>query len=189
VKAILKIAYGIVCGLLSAGLIYLISSQPRGEPIKLNPPPTSAPLVVYVTGAVNHPGVYKLSQDSRVQDAIIEAGGLSVDADPQNLNLAAFLKDGSRVLVPTLYSVIPTQDIPETASLGKRSSDIDYMININTATQEELESLPYIGTEYAQRIIAYREAYGTFATIEAIQEVYGIGPKTFENIKDLITIK
>jgi competence protein ComEA len=123
-----------------------------------------------------------------LKDAIEIAGGLLLEADADRLNLAANLVDGSQIVVPTL------QPVGSTAETASRSGDIpllitetDHLVNINTATQAELESLPWIGPALAQGIIAYREANGPFDSIEEIMDVYGIGPKTFENIKDLIT--
>jgi competence protein ComEA len=186
----LKISFGAVCALLGAGVILLISSTPRGQAIPLSPPPSPAPIVVHLAGAVLNPGVYSLPPGSRVRDAIEIAGGMLPEADPGNLNLAAYLVDGSRVAIPTLPPVQPT---PEATAQSNPTSlpipDVNHPVNINTATQAELESLPYIGPALAQRIIAYREANGLFESIEEIVEVYGIGQQTFENIKDLITIE
>jgi competence protein ComEA len=108
------------------------------------------------------------------------------EADTQALNLAAFLQDGEQISIPAVQPTQPALEPPAraaplpTAQSGK-------LININTATQAELESLPGIGPALAQQIIAYRKANGPFATIEDIIDVPGIGPKTFEKIKDLIT--
>jgi competence protein ComEA len=180
-------AIWVVFGLLIAAVILLVSSQPRGQAITLLPPPTPAPLVVHVTGAVAQPGVYQLTASSRVQDAIQAAGGLLPEADAQALNLAAFLQDGEQISIPAVQPTLPASEPPSraaplpTAQAGK-------LININTATQTELESLPGIGPALAQQIIAYRKVHGPFATIEDIIDVPGIGPKTFEKIKDLITV-
>lgn len=188
-RSLLNITFGAFCGLFGAGILLLVTSKHRGEPITLEPPPTPAPIVVHVTGAVNDPGVISLSQGSRIQDAITAAGGFTDHADIQNLNLAAYLEDGKYIQVPAIATITATIENPPLPTWGVRSFVIDSKININTASQQELESLPFIGSEYALRIIAYRNANGPFETIEAIQEVYGIGPKTFENIKDLITVE
>ena len=102
------LAVGIIGGLLGSGVIYLTSSQPRGEGITLLPPPTSAPIVVHIVGAVFEPGVYSLPTKSRQQDAIEAAGGFLSNANPQVLNLAAPLQDGDRIVVPTIPSDTPT---------------------------------------------------------------------------------
>jgi competence protein ComEA len=190
------LAIGIAAGVLASGLILLVSRPPRGENIDLTPPPTAAPLVVHVTGAVADPGVYHLPAHSRVQDAVQAAGGFLPEADDQAINLAAFLQDGERLSIPAQAPTRPVaenQPVPPAAnpttapdnpgSLGSSGSPI----NINTATQAELESLPGIGPVIAGRIIAYRQDHGPFASIQAIQDVSGIGPVTFERIQNLIT--
>jgi competence protein ComEA len=190
-----KIPFGVVCGLLGVGVILLVSSQPRGQPITLVPPPTPIPIVVHITGAVIHPGVYTLPPGSRVQDAIQAAGGASQDADLEAVNLAGFLEDGSRLSIPRIQPIPPTEEVPPTPGSSRGGNEAplfpssDNPININTANQAELESLPGIGPVYAQRIIAYREANGPFTTIEDIIKVSGIGQSTFELIMELITVE
>jgi competence protein ComEA len=132
---------------------------------------------------VQNPGVYALPRSSRVQDAIQAAGGMLAEADEQILNLAAPLKDGERVKVPnrrpTAAALPPSSSAPTTGS---------GLINLNWATQAELESLPGIGPEMAKRILDFRDQNGPFENIEAIQEISGIGPATFARIQDLITV-
>lgn len=193
----------IIVALLAVGIIYLVASPPRGEAIALQAPPTPAPLLVHVVGAVADPGLYSLPLNSRVQDVIDAAGGLTQDADSSALNLAARIEDGERILVPSVpASPLPTQvAAPEVVAPGaepspqtfpNQSTTIDpfasELVNINTATQEQLEELPGIGPVTAAKIIAYREEFGPFASVEAIQEVSGIGPVKFEGMKDLITV-
>jgi competence protein ComEA len=190
----LKILAGILGGLLGAGLILLLVSRPRGQPVTLQSPPEPAPLVVHVSGAVNQPGVFTLPAGSRVKDALQAAGGLAPAAQPGALNLAALVQDGSKIAVPF---VPPTPDPlrlttapASTPAAGVRPSPAGpkFPININTASQDELEALPGIGPVIAQKIILYRTANGPFTKIEDIQKVSGIGPKTFEEIKTLITV-
>jgi len=189
-----------VGGLLIAGVIYLVASPPRGESISLQPPPTHAPMLVHVVGAVSQPGIYSLPPQSRVQDAVDSAGGLLPDANPLALNLAAYLSDGEQIVVPTMVpTVTPTVIVVESQS-NKPSNFLrqpppppgptnsSQLININTASQTELETLPGVGPVIAAKIIAYREAHGRFYTIEEILEVSGIGPVKFEGIKNLITV-
>ena len=183
-----KLLLGLFCGLLAAGLILLVSSPPRGQPISLLPPPTEAPIVVYVAGAVAHPGVYALPPGSRAQDAIQVAGGLLPQANPQLLNLAELLEDGVKVSVPTQYPTPLPASLTPLPGVTQSKAGILYPININTATLEELDSLPEIGPSLAQRIIEYREKNGLFKSIEEIMNVSGIGPSIFEQIKDLITV-
>lgn len=180
------IGLGALIGLLAAGILLLVSSAPRGEAIRLSPPPTASPLVVDVRGAVTQPGVYELPLGSRVQDAIQAAGGALPEADLAGLNLAAPLEDGAAIRVPEQAEA----QSPPSRSGGVTIPEVPgSLININTATQEALESLPGIGPALAQRVIAYREANGPFPSIEAIQNVSGIGPGIFEKIKDLITVE
>ena len=196
-KDLLKIAFGLICALLATGLITLVARQPSGEPVALSPPPSPAPLMVHVNGAVAQPGVYTLPPGSRVQDAIEAAGGFLDEADEGSLNLAAVLEDGSQI---TALFQQPTQPPPSEPTAVTRGESIPLStpsrsptpkglkININTATQGELESLPMIGPVLARQIIYYRTDHGPFKKIEDIVDVPGIGPKTFEVIKDLITV-
>jgi competence protein ComEA len=131
-----------------------------------------------------------LSQGSRVQDALQAAGGALPEADVELLNLAASVEDGARVHVPVKGE---TQDPPLKSNeivIPANSNAVTPggLININSASQAELETLPGIGPELAQRIIEHRQANGLFASIEAIQDVSGIGPGKFEEIKELITV-
>ena len=189
------IIFGLVVGLAAAGLVYLASTPPRGQPIQLSEPPTPAPLMVYVSGSVIQPGLYALPNDSRVQDAIQAAGGLLPEANSASLNLAARVRDGEQLTIPTLIPTSPpvcqvgadgvrVQTLPPatipTAQPGK--------ININTASLEELDTLPGIGPVTAQKIIDYRQTNGPYQTIEAIMDIDGIGPTTFASIENLITI-
>ena len=193
-----KVAFGILCVLLGGGLIYLVSSPPRGVPLQLLPLPSPAPIQVHVAGAVIHPGVYSLPAGSRLEQAIQAAGGAASSADLQALNLAAFLEDGSQLLVPTkapLATATPNNpqvratDLPTQASDWKTSTPtVTFPININTATLQELDALPYIGQIRASEIIAYRQAHGPFKRIEDLLKVYGITQEVFDRIKGLITV-
>lgn len=187
-KGVWQVALGVVCGLLAAGLILLVAAPPRGEAIRLLPPPTAAPLAVHVNGAVASPGVYWLPPGSRVAQAIQAAGGALPQADEQALNLAAPLHDGEQVRVPTQAREETAWPTSEASRSLLAPSGAPSLININTATQSELESLPGIGPVLAQRIIEYRQAHGPFTRLEDLLNVPGIGPKTFERIKDLITL-
>jgi competence protein ComEA len=188
----------IFVGLLAIGVIYLIASPPRGESITLQAPPSPAPIQVHVIGAVMHPGLYSLPVGSRVQDAIDAAGGFSKDADPHALNLAAFIQDEVQIVVPQLTPtqnptlILPPNTETESPGIPGRSPTLpplfSTLININTATLDELDTLPGIGPATSEKIIAYREENGPFLTIEAIQDVSGIGPVKFDGMKDLITV-
>ncbi len=187
------IGFSIIITLLAVGVILLVSSRPRGEPIRIIPPPTQPPFVIQVGGAVANPGVYRLAPGSRVLDAIQAAGGLTPDADAALINQAALVQDGQMIWVPLQSSqaqnppgtALPQSDIPSNTPPAIQAS---YPLNLNTATAEELETLPGIGPELAGRIVAYRNTFGPFAQIEDILAVDGIGPKTLDKIKDLITL-
>jgi competence protein ComEA len=183
-------AFIVVGVLLGTGVIFLVTRPPRGEPIVLLPAPTPAPITVYVQGGVNRPGLYSLPQQSRVNDAILAAGGLSNNGDTGSLNLAEILKDGDQVSVPTYLN--PTVNGEKSGQAtdppDKPTSSSLTIVNINTASVDELDTLPEIGVKTAQAIIDYRNAHGLFTKIDDILKVQGIGPVTFEKIKDLITI-
>ena len=173
-KAFMNIVYGVLIGLLAAGVIWLAASRPRGEPVTLLPTPMPGMLTVYVSGAVVTPGVYLLPDGSRVDAAIQAAGGFVPGAEPGSINLAAELKDGQQIDVPGIVS----------------SSHINAgRVNINSATVSELDALPGIGPMTAQTIVDYRLQNGPFQVIQDLQNVPGIGPATYERIKDYITIE
>jgi competence protein ComEA len=178
---------GVMFGLLAAGIITLVTRLPAGEAIQLLPAPTTPPLVVHVSGAVVTPGVYTLLPGSRVADALQAAGGLAAQADPEKLNLAQVLTDGQKIDVPEIIVSNPAEP-----TMGETTRSIELtsgLININTANQEELESLPEIGPHLAQEIIIYRETNGAFESVDELLDVPGIGTVTLETIRDLITIE
>lgn len=147
------------------------------------PENASGEVVVHVAGAVSSPGVYTLPADSRVDDAV-RAAGATADADLSQLNLAQKLADGQKITVPVAGAT------PADGSSAATTADSDNggLININTATQEELETLPSIGEVRAQAIIAYREEHGGFRTTDELMEVSGIGEKIFADIAPHITV-
>jgi competence protein ComEA len=157
------------------------------EPTSTLPPsPTPAPIRVYVSGAVQSPAVYELPRGSIVQDAVEAAGGPATDADLDSINMALELQDQQHVRLPRAGEADPPPVISGGASRGGET--LGHLVDINTATAEELETLPGVGEVMAQRIIDYREANGPFETIEEIQKVSGIGPKTFEGMRDFIAV-
>jgi competence protein ComEA len=209
-KNVLYVLLGVMAGFVLAGVLVFVSRAPAGEPIMLQPAPTKAPLAVHVIGAVPRPGLYEFAEGVRVQDAIDAAGGLLAEANVDALNLAALLEDGQQLVIPyqdgreissegdtvdlpSSESDVPSPDgsssDPSSSETGS-SADIPNveLVNINTATLEELNALPSIGPTTAQKIIDYRTENGDFSTIEDIMNVSGIGPATFEDIKDLITV-
>ena len=155
-------------------------------------------IVVHVTGSVKSPGIVKLKDGSRIEDAIEAAGGLTENADISKVNLAYVLEDGIKIKIPSSSeedigdgdvlidgsgeNVVEEDDSQSTNQNGKG-------ININKADETELQTLPGIGDSLASRIVEYRKQNGKFANIEDIKNVSGIGDSKFSNIKDLITVK
>lgn len=143
---------------------------------------------VHIDGQIKNRGVVELEEGSRLVDAIEKSGGLTEEADTSNINLADILQDGEKVYI---YS---KQEVEELKSIGKLNEEIDNTtkkdnkININTATQAELEEITGIGPSLAQKIIEYRESNGKFKDIEELKNVSGIGDKKFESMKSQITI-
>ena len=189
-KTVLYIFIGILLGLLLAGGIWLAARTPEGESVLLRPAPTSEPIQVHIAGAVVRPGLYDLPEDSRVMDAVEAAGGFVAEADKNSINLAARLEDAQRLDIPYVAGYIPDVEQGFVVISEGTPSPLagEELVNINTASLEELDTLPGIGPTTAQKIIDYREENGPFATIEDIVNVSGIGAATYEDIKDLITV-
>lgn len=147
--------------------------------------------IVYVCGNVKNPGVYELLPGSRINDALVLAGGALPGSDLNSINLAEKISDGQKIYIPKIGELQSQSSLPssiggtkqETISADKRK------ININTATKEELKTLSRIGDKLAERIIEYRQKHGPFKSIEEIKNVNGIGEKIFESIKDSITVQ
>ena len=189
-----------------------VSTQGSVEVIDLNQPPKpeaaptestapteptpSAEVVVHVSGAVKRAGVYRLAPDSRVADAIEQAGGATEHADLDALNLAEPLQDGQKIHVPrkgevslpTVASVAPSRT-PRSAPQAAATATPQFPINLNTATAEQLEAIPGIGPVLAQRIIEYRQTHGRFQSVDELLEVRGIGPKRLENMRPYVVVK
>lgn len=195
-KNVLYILLGVMAGFVLAGVLLLVSRAPAGNPIALLPAPTEAPIAIHVIGAVPRPGLYEFPEGARVQDAIDAAGGLLTIANAESLNLAALLEDGQQLDIPYIPGSEPVDgsgsgttvlELPTSATPTAIPSTNLELININTASVDELDSLPGIGPTTAQKIIDYRDANGPFSAIEDIMNVSGIGPSTFDEIKTLIT--
>ncbi len=189
-----------------------------GEPdfvveTEASPPAPGAPtpipkseIVVHVTGAVKSPGVYYLSTNARVHEAIEKAGGGTDQADVHSLNLAAKICDGQQIDVPMIRQIPDVKQDSPSSSVAqeyiiptspnssvtpqpsvRRSAPLDGVrININTATSQELQTLRGIGPAMARRIIEYRQTSGGFSTVDDLTNVKGIGEKTLEKIRDRI---
>lgn len=190
---------------------YLVSYEPPTTTIQILPPAptptnlptaTPAPVEVYVTGAVQTPQArLTLPYGSRVEDAIAAAGGTTDDAHLDAVNLAQVLHDGDQVhvpakpnpteqtvVVPTVVLPTPNTSQPTTAPAAVSGSSTSGLININTATLDELDTLPEIGPAIAQRIIDYRTQNGPFQSVDDLVNVSGIGEATLAKLRPLITI-
>lgn len=141
-------------------------------------------ILVYVSGAVNKPGVFKLGHNARIIDLVNLAGGLTSEADVAKTNMAQVLKDGMHIHV--VAKVVVSQgggNLP--TNTGKGSGGI---VNINTADKSALDTLPGVGPALAERILEYRQTNGYFTEIEGLRKVPGVGASKFEKMKDKITI-
>lgn len=152
-------------------------SNPTGM-IILSDPPTH--LTVYVTGAVRHPGVYTLHNGTRVQDAILIAGGASKDWDPIGINLAKRLEDEEMVVVPKIGAEKPANFVQKTKTTEP--------VNLNRAGVMDLQKLPGVGPGMAKRIFDYRASHGAFKSVEGLRSVPGVGEKKFQRMKPFLQL-
>ena len=150
-------------------------------------------IVVHIAGAIKTEGIILLNEGARVNEAIEKAGGVTEQADMDQVNLAEELEDGEKIYIPkkeenqetTTLETNPTEQSKTQTNTNTKTSTTK--VNINKATQTELETLPGIGASTASKIIAYREENGKFKAPENIKEVSGIGEAKYNSIKDLIT--
>lgn len=203
-----KIILSIIAILVAIGIIYFINNKNQTNNIELDEnilvsnqntkqmsQDTEEIVIVHIIGSVKNPGIVKLKEGSRIEDAIEAAGGLTENADISNVNLAYVLDDGTKIKIPNLDD----EDIGDEDVLSKDSGEgiiqedekttNTNIVNINKATENELSTLPGIGNSLATRIVEYRKQNGNFKTIEDIKNVSGIGESKFANIKDFISIK
>ena len=171
----------------------------------------SVELVVQVTGEVNRPGIYRVAPGMRVYELVQMAGGFTGWADQEAVNLAQLLEDGQKVAVPRLPEPEPATESPERPIPPKQQpssvspptatvlpSDIikpsppppnqPHIVDLNTATQADLEHVPGVGPVLATRIIAYRQYYGPFKTVYQLRLIKGVGQQTFDKIKPYVTV-
>lgn len=154
----------------------------------------SQSFVVYVTGHVKNPGVYEFPEESRIINAIDAAGGYTEEACETYLNLASALSDGQMIYVPSMDEVYSSDsDAAQGMLIAQSGGSIpgteNQLININTASKEELMTLPGIGESKAEKIISYREQNGRFSSAEGIMEISGIKDGLYNKIKDRICAK
>ena len=185
-----------------AGGLFLVVKSSTGGGIEIVLPTATTTVrrdfKVYITGAVETPGVYEVAEGSRLEDVVAAAGGATEDADLDAINLAARVGDGDHWILPKLGESAAS-DIagPATQSAGglqptngpQSAAPAQGKINVNSASAAELEELPGIGEVRAGAIVAYREANGPFASIDAVMDVTGIGPATLEAIRELVEIR
>ncbi len=178
------LALGVI-GMVLVGLSAAYLQRPSPAPLVVqvptarpSPSPQIVPIAVNVVGEVPHPGLYHLPPGSRIDDAIKVAGGATDVADVQRLNLAARLADGQQVVVPRTV---------QTLGAGSPAAS-PVLVNVNVAPVPELDRLPGVGPVIAQRIVAYREQYGPFTSVEQLREAKLVNAATFEKIKDLVTV-
>jgi competence protein ComEA len=144
-------------------------------------------IVVHIAGAVANPGIVILEEGGRIVDAIGEAGGLLENANIDKINLAYMLEDGEKIYIP--FHGEDVSENNDNVGFGDTVVKKDTQVNINTATQTELMSLPGIGASTAQKIVDYRKENGKFKSIEDIKNVSGIGDSKFNQIKNFIKVK
>ena len=158
------------------------------ESIDENKSQQSEDIKVHINGQINREGVYEVKEGDRLDDLIKQAGGLSPDADSNSLNLAMKLEDQMKIYIPNKNEIL-NENSTNTDQLVSKPDSISEngKININTASKEELMTLPNIGDKRAQAIIEYRDTK-KFETIEEIKNVTGIGEKFYQAMQDLITV-
>ena len=170
------------------------SGAASGSSSAENSPATPGTIFVYVCGCVENPGVYEFPADSRVCDALDAAGGFSEGADESRINLAGLLTDGDMVFFPKAGENLPdgasdyiASGAGSTGNAGSTGT-AQSLVNINTAGEDALCTLPGIGPSKARAIIGYREEHGSFKDIREIMNVSGIGENLFKQIEDLICV-
>jgi competence protein ComEA len=159
--------------------------QPEPAPlrhVRARPVP-AAILVVDVVGAVRRPGLYRLREGARIDDAVRRAGGPTRNAQTAAVNLAAPLVDGMQVVVPARSAAPPAGAGSAPGLLPAPAAKV----SLSSATAEQLDALPGIGPVTAQKIVDWRAAHGPFRSVEALDEVPGIGPARIEQLRDLVT--
>lgn len=172
---------------------YLETREVSVESTDINSPePTAAPaqsvveteILVHVCGCVNNPGVYRLDEKDRVFDAVEKAGGFSEDAREDFLNLAGTVEDGTKIYVPSKDEVAAGIVVLE----ENQNTSTNGLVNINTASKDELMTLNGVGESKAESIISYRKEHGGFKKIEDIMNIPGIKDALFSKIKEKITV-
>ncbi|HEL2054013.1 TPA: helix-hairpin-helix domain-containing protein [Streptococcus suis] len=165
------------------------SGQEQTEEISTEVSEEPSQLVVDVKGAVDKPGLYTLEAGARVNDAVEAAGGLTSQADPKSINLAQKLSDEAVVYVASKDENISVVASTTTSSAMSQEEKNTSLVNLNTATEADLQTISGIGAKRAADIIAYREANGGFKSVDDLNNVSGIGDKTMESIRPYVTVE
>lgn len=186
------VAFIIVVLLIVGSGALLLSSRPEPIQITIHPPvptatpqhtATPSPILVYITGEIYQPQTtVEIPYGSRVMDAISAAGGFTDNADKTFVNLAGILHDGDQVHVPAISSTDSDNSTIENLATPSGGA----VVYVNTATLDELQTLPGVGPALAQRILDYRTESGYFARLEDLDNVSGIGGATLDNLRDLV---
>jgi competence protein ComEA len=170
--------------------------QAAGTGAEPSQPVRAGPAVLHVAGAVARPGVVELSPGSRVNDALIAAGGGTPGADLDRLNLAAVVLDGQKIYVPRQGEPLPADSAGAvsgeeggSAAGGAASRSVGGKTNLNSAGLEELGTLPKVGPVLAQRIVDWRKEHGPFTSVEELDAVDGVGPKMLETLLPLVSVE
>ena len=178
VVAAVLLALLAVAGKLLAGA-GAASAEPPAALVQANAP-AAAKLVVHVAGAVRQPGLYELAEGSRVSDAVARAGGATAKADTAAVNLAAPLADGIQVLIPSRVAGAAGAAAGSDGAPGRR-------VSLSSATFADLDALPGVGPDTAQKILDYRAQHGGFSSVDDLDAISGIGPARIEQLRDLVT--
>lgn len=203
-KQYIYIILGVIC-IISVGVVYLISrpatitaSSPaidnhsqiipyKPEPVIPDveiPTPEPTIFVVHIVGAVHQPGVYEVFEGARVDDVVRLAGGHTPEADLTLINLAAFVFDAMQIRVPKIGEEVFDTNI----QTNPPTSSNNGLVNINTASHAELQTVSGIGTTLATNIINFRETHGNFSSVDELINVNRIGPATLESIRPYVTV-
>jgi competence protein ComEA len=179
----------VVAAVVSAvGLLatYIVLLRPSEGDLIIRMDPTSIDIAVEIRGEVRNPGLYRLPEGARLGELIEAAGGASPDADLSSINLAERLQDQGQIIVPERGQSTTVAQVD--ASPVAPPISISYRVDINLASQPELESLPGIGPVLAARIIEYRGANGPFTTVDQLTEIDGISAALVDEIRSLVTV-